>query len=538
MSSTQTDISAWYRKAADRGLIEQLIRLTAPTVKALDVEQESFDGKEDLLHTASLQKVGSDILALIKLTEAGGAEGAGDNSALLVVGANSGGFSGTTRKEGAVRLVFCPRTPKNAAALRRTLPFTAPSPCAQMDATFGVGDRLGIASPGHARLFQNLVNSRMKVKDVKFAPIFAQQSVRENTLCGRTYEDVLDAATWAVFQEGYRLPWGADGDHLKEVKWVKKCLKLGYTMITADVSDYIRGEFASIDDKEIVPVYETRIDENVRRKLEEKYVGTALELDTGETIQISRTELARTVLIYNDALDYTEKMYQSGKKMGRPFDFELSIDETETPTRPEAHVYIAMEMEERGVPVSSLAPRFVGEFQKGIDYIGDKKEFDASFRTHAAIARRFGYRISVHSGSDKFLVFPTIGKETAYRFHLKTAGTNWLQALLVIAQTEPEFFRTLYRTALEVLPDAMKYYHITPNMGNVTGVESLSDDQLTALFDNPDARQVMHVTYGEMLKDEDLGRQIFSTLYEHIEEYWQSLIDHIGRHLEYLGLMK
>ena len=197
-----------------------------------------------------------------------------------------------------------------------------------------------------------------------------------------------------------------------------------------------------------------------------------------------------------------------------------------------------MEMKERGVTISSLAPRFVGEFQKGIDYIGDKREFDAAFRTHAAIARNFGYRISIHSGSDKFTVFPTVGKQTNHRFHLKTAGTNWLQALLVIAQTEPVFFRKIYDTALKVFPDARKYYHITPDLDNLPDLAALMDSQLPVVFENIDARQVLHVTYGEMLRDPDLKSQIYDVLHQHIEEYWDSLVEHIGKHLVHLGLMK
>src|SRR4030042_883158 len=74
------------------------------------------------------------------------------------------------------------------------------------------------------------------------SPVPAQQSLRELTLTSRTYEEVLDASTWAVFREGWRDAWGADGDHLKTAEWVRRGLALGDTMITADVSDFIHGE--------------------------------------------------------------------------------------------------------------------------------------------------------------------------------------------------------------------------------------------------------------------------------------------------------
>ena len=98
---------------------------------------------------------------------------------------------------------------RNAECLRKAVPYTAPSPLADFDATLGVGDRLGIASAGHIRLFKKLDDETVRKGSYTFAPVFAQQSVREITLCDRTYEDVLDSASWAVFQENFRKPWGA-----------------------------------------------------------------------------------------------------------------------------------------------------------------------------------------------------------------------------------------------------------------------------------------------------------------------------------------
>ena len=156
-----------------------------------------------------------------------------------------------------------------------------------------------------------------------------------------------------------------------------------------------------------------------------------------------------------------------------------------------------------------------------------------SFRVHAAIARHFGYRISVHSGSDKFTVFPIVGRETRSFFHLKTAGTNWLQALEVICDKEPETFRELYAWALKTFPAARQYYHITPNMANVPPAEGLDPAGLRGLLANSDTRQVLHVTYGEMLRDATVNSRIYGILEANIEAYWKSVERHIGRHLDY-----
>jgi hypothetical protein len=191
-------------------------------------------------------------------------------------------------------------------------------------------------------------------------------------------------------------------------------------------------------------------------------------------------------------------------------------------------------MKRRGIPLFSIAPRFIGEFQKGIDYIGDPARFAESFRTHAAIARLFGYRISVHSGSDKFAVYPAIGRETRGFFHLKTAGTHWLQALQVIGQKQPAFFRRLYAHALRRLPAARSYYHITPDVSKLPQPEAVGDP--AALLADPHARQVLHVTYGEMLRDEEIRGQIYGLLGAHIEAYWESVGGHTARHLDLLGV--
>ncbi|KKN55303.1 hypothetical protein LCGC14_0583470, partial [marine sediment metagenome] len=181
------------------------------------------------------------------------------------------------------------------------------------------------------------------------------------------------------------------------------------------------------------------------------------------------------------------------------FDFELSVDESSAPTSPQAHLFIANEICEANIKVSSVAPRFVGEFQKAIDYIGDLDAFKRSFRTHAALARYFGYKISVHSGSDKFSVFPVIGELSRGRFHIKTSGTNWLEAVKVIARKDPGLYRELHRKALLTFDRATKYYHVTTNIKKVPDLSTLRDGQLPELFNNPDARQLIHITYGEIL---------------------------------------
>ncbi len=255
--------------------------------------------------------------------------------------------------------------------------------------------------------------------------MLAQQSVRELELMGRDYEQVLDAATWAVFREGFRRPWGADGDHLKTAEWVRTALQAGYTMITADVSDHLCRQYLGAPESELRGAYEA-LEPGYRRRIEQAYLGRKLVLETGEQVHFAEGELLRTAVVYGEAIAHAARLYRSGVEVKGEggFDFELSVDETETPTEAVAHAFMALEARAAGIRLTSLAPRFIGEFQKGIDYTGDPQAFARSLRPHASLARELGHRLSIHSGSDKFAVFPAIGRETRSRFHIKTSGTS------------------------------------------------------------------------------------------------------------------
>lgn len=453
-----------------------------------------------------------------------------DGTRLLVAGPDgaAAGFE-VAERFGAGRGIVhaCPTSHANAARLRAVLPNAGPSPLAACETTFGTGDRLGLAGPGHLAAFRRYAA----------APVLAQQSLRELTLTARTYEEVLDASTWSVLREGWRERWGADGDHLKTEEWVQRALAIGYTMITADVSDFIRGEWASRSDAQIMAQWQT-LPEDARRGLEDRYLRSSVVLDDGAPVRFTPVELARTALVYGDAVEHAARLHRAclaEKGEGR-FDFELSIDETATPTTPQAHVFMAREAARRGVAVASLAPRFVGEFQKGIDYLGDVREFEASFAVHAALCRALGHRISVHSGSDKFSVFPAIGRLSRGKFHVKTAGTSWLEALRVVAAADPVLFRELYAHGRRTYDSARKLYHVTPDLERLPEPAGLAAAGAAALLDDRDARRVLHITYGEMLGVPGLKRRLFAALADSADAYAAALERHIGAHLAALGV--
>jgi tagaturonate epimerase len=443
-------------------------------------------------------------------------------------------FSGTPG------LKVCDLSSENTECLMSLFPYTKPAPVLKYRYTLGAGDRLGVATPGHIRA----------VRKFDVLPVFAQQSVRENAQTGRDYRGVIRDAAWAVFQENYQRGYGADGDHLKSLREIETALDAGVSMVTLDLSEKLNPEAFEAPADWVKRKYGEEIDEEESKVLFHLYLGKEFHLRSpqGECrIRYSEEDVKRNALLYHRAVDFTEEVYafiRSRKGDRSSFDFEVSIDETPFPTPPENHLFFVIQLNHRGVRIDSLAPRFIGEFQKGIDYLGDLRVFREQFAQHVVISQHYGYKISVHSGSDKFSVFPDIGRLAKDGLHLKTAGTSWLEAMRLIALRAPALFREMHRFALESFKEASKLYHVTTDLGRIPDLTTIRDDDLPALLDQPDPRQLLHITYGFLLNAKDRqGKNLFRdrfyhTLAESEEDYGSLLESHIDRHLMTLGIEK
>ena len=165
----------------------------------------------------------------------------GSHDSLIVVNDESNLFQGSLVKKGNVQYLKAELTHENGNALRKLFPFTKPIPVLNKMRSFGLGDRLGISGPGHIKTFKNY----------DAYPVFVQQSIRELNLTNRTYEEVLDSATFFVFRDGYKDGFGADGDHLKKPQEIEYALSLGFTMVTLDCSDYINNEVGQMTSNQI-----------------------------------------------------------------------------------------------------------------------------------------------------------------------------------------------------------------------------------------------------------------------------------------------
>ncbi len=436
-------------------------------------------------------------------------------------------FPGNTVQEGEYFMTKSELNHELAIFLRDVFPFTVPVSLKGKDATIGTGDRLGLANPAHIRA----------VRDYDIFPVLAQQSIRELQFTKRSYQDVLDAATFAVFQEGYEDGYGFDGDHLKTLDEVNMALDCNATMITLDLSEVMNAQAADWPAEKVLELYQ-QLPETEISRLEKRYLNTEFTMKDGTTLSFDVTELHRCAVMYLEAIAFAKEVYDllvSRRGEGN-FDFEMSIDETEAPTVPQHHLFIIKELIHNGVVVESLAPRFIGEFQKAIDYIGDLEEFEKQFNIHCQIAKSHGnYKVSIHSGSDKFSAYPAIGKYTDGRLHVKTAGTSWLEAVRTIALKEPALYREIHQVALESYPEALKFYHITADFSKITPLEDSRDEELPAYLDQVESRQLIHIIYGFVMQNETLREKFYAALFRHEELHYQLIRDHIRKHVTLLG---
>lgn len=445
------------------------------------------------------------------------------NQKRLLIKGETNGFVG----EEINGVLVCELTPVNAATLRAHLPWLNPVQLGR-NTSFGFGDRLGSATPGHIASLQDAIKNR------PIFPIFAQQSVRENTRTGRTPQGVLDDAMWAVFQEGWRKPWGADADHVKEIADLTPFVAAGYTFYTIDPSDYVDND-AQTDSLE-----------TLRQKAEQfPWAKWGMTYETmyaqycTEPLILARLTLAfdevvflRALVKYGRAIRHTFVIAQSLSEQmaGCEYDLEMSIDETDTPTSIHEHYFIANELIQHDIPIVSLAPRFVGRFQKGVDYIGDPAQFEADLAQHVAILHHFDcYKLSIHTGSDKFSIYDIINKQTQGYVHVKTAGTSYLEALRVIAVQDLLLFRQILDLAHERFQTDRETYFLDCQPEKVPTSNQLADKQLSNLLESFDARQLLHVTFGSILVV--YGDALHKFIAAHEAAYRTGLERHFAKHL-------
>jgi len=405
--------------------------------------------------------------------------------------------------------------------------------------SFGFGDRLGLATPGHLAALRTFGKG--------FSGIFAQQSIREMTRTQRSAEEVLAAAQRALAAANYTEAWGADADHLKTTEDIDKTAKAGFTFFTLDPSPFVNNEADKLDETALAAQVASLLKDGVfPAGWDSEYLKNNYDAGAGGSLKFEKVGLHRAAVKYGRAIAQVALLTSHLENtVKRPYEVEVSVDETDTPTKPLEHLFWALELRRRGVKhVVSLAPRFIGDFEKGIDYKGDLKEFEKQLRVHAAIADKFGpYKISIHSGSDKFSIYPTIGKVCGTRLHLKTAGTNYLEALRVVVRVDKKLFGEIAAFSAGRFAQDKQSYHISATDAGVAALAKTPEADYERVYLNETTgRQLLHVTFGSTLT---IGKTASGRLFkEGILEILQNNKDlhsellqkHLGEHLRLLNL--
>ncbi|MEN3185319.1 MAG: tagaturonate epimerase family protein [Atribacterota bacterium] len=388
--------------------------------------------------------------------------------------------------------------------------------------SFGCGDRLGMVSAAHLKA----------LAEFPVFPVIAQQSPRELERTQRTFQDVLLGAVWGILESGYQGPFGADADHVKEEKYLLEARNLGFSMYTLDVSENVAYSALTWPEHELSRRYETLTTEE--REIFKYYEGKSLRLSESVRVNFEGTKLLPLVLAYLPAIERVEYLYHLLKEELSSFDLEISLDEGGILTSKEAHFFVAEELHRRGIDFRSLALRFPGAFEKGIDYLGDLQEFAQALRQHMVVVRNIGgYRLSLHSGSDKFSVYPVFFRETGGIFHLKTSGTSWLEALMVVAEKNPGLFHRVYRIAYETFEENCRAYQLSVKKETIPeDLRNVPEKDFPLLLRDTAIRQFFHVAYGSILGR--VGPEIRQFLFAEEAQHYARVCENIKRHLAVL----
>ncbi len=292
--------------------------------------------------------------------------------------------------------------------------------------SFGVGDRFAHQAKSQLAAFQKLAG-----QGVTIAPVW-NKSNREHTFVGSEPQSVFDAAEAAVATLGWKHGWHVDADHIR-LETVERFLPCS-DFFTLDVADSI-GKMAAAED---VKAFVDRHPE---------LVGTISIPHIATPFQTTREDIERIVSKYLLAVQDAGKIYRhiAAAKGEDQFIAEVSMDETDAPQTPPELLVILAAIADEKIRAQTIAPKFTGRFNKGVDYVGDLVQFEKEFHDDLAVIAfaiaRYGLpanlKLSVHSGSDKFSLYPII-RRTLPKFgaglHIKTAGTTWLEEVIGLAE--------------------------------------------------------------------------------------------------------
>ncbi len=369
--------------------------------------------------------------------------------------------------------------------------------------SFGVGDRFG--RQGKAQL-QALIKA--KEDGFNIVPVW-NKSHREHDIIKTSPTAVRQEADQAVQSLGWQDSYYIDADHINAGN-VESFIEPS-NFFTLDVADYIGQEA----DQEMIAGF---VDRN------KKYIGSLKLPALEDTFEITEELITQTAKKYLQAIKEAGKLYGHIESVKGKDNFitEVSMDETDQPQTPIELFFILSAISREQIPAQTIAPKFTGRFNKGVDYAGDVQQFAREFEADLAVIARANeefdlpdnLKLSIHSGSDKFSIYKPINKAIKKfdaGLHLKTAGTTWLEELIGLALAKGEglkIAKEVYKTALNRFDELCGPYStvIDINKDHLPTAEEVdgwsSEEYASSLIHdlscdtyNLNFRQLLHVGY-------------------------------------------
>jgi hypothetical protein len=369
--------------------------------------------------------------------------------------------------------------------------------------SIGVGDRFAHQAKAQLRACQ-LAGER----GVEVIPVW-NKSNREHTIIGSEPGATRAAADAAVAALGWPKSYHVDADHIR-LETVDRFLP-ACDFYTIDVADSIGHPAAPA----AVSALADRLSD---------LTGRVSVPGIDEPFTVTRADLERVGTKYLKAVQDAGAIYRkiAAAKGAGAFITEVSMDETDAPQTPPELLVILAALAAEGVPVQTIAPKFTGRFNKGVDYVGDLAQFEKEFRQDLAViafaVRAFGLpanlKLSVHSGSDKFSLYPVMRKavrDYGAGLHLKTAGTTWLEEVIGLAEAggpglalakeiyaqalaKKDELCAPYATVIDINPAELPAADVVAGWGSEQFVGALRHEPANPAF-NPHLRQLTHVGF-------------------------------------------
>src|SRR5450432_3092537 len=386
--------------------------------------------------------------------------------------------------------------------------------------SFGMGDRFG--HQGKAQLQACMQATEL---GAEFVPVW-NKSNREHTFIGTEPSSLRAEADAAVQALGWKKPYHVDADHIR-LETVDRFIAPS-DFFTIDVADSIGKPAAAADVKAFVERHP-------------EFIGKLSIPHIDHPFAITRAEVERVANKFLLAVQDAGKIYRHIAKAKGEENFitEVSMDETDRPQSPPELLIILAALADQKIPIQTIAPKFTGRFNKGVDYVGDIKQFEKEFNEDLAVIafaiKKYGLpaslKLSVHSGSDKFSIYAPIRKalkKFGAGLHIKTAGTTWLEELIGLAEAGGdglEIAKEIYAYAMEHVDEFTAPYASVididkkklPPAATVNGWSSkqftgaLRHDQKNPAY-NPSFRQLLHVSFKVAAKQ---GERYYAALKKH-----------------------